>query len=128
MIRIRMAWSCTGIARASSGHSHPTDSWRCTRGRWIWMICFWSRIPMPDWRFGTMGFGYADWNGVFYPAGTKSSDYLAFYARHFNSVELDTTFYATPEIARVKHWAASVPDDFRFTMKTPRTITHEGAL
>src|SRR5436190_23844928 len=65
-----------------------------------------------DWRLGTMGFGYADWSGVFYPAGLKSSEYLSFYAKHFNSVELDTTFYATPDVARVKHWAASVPEDF----------------
>jgi uncharacterized protein YecE (DUF72 family) len=83
---------------------------------------------MTDWRLGTMGFGYADWSGVFYPQGLKSSEYLSYYARHFNSVELDTTFYATPDVARVKHWAASVPEDFRFAMKTPRTITHEGVL
>src|SRR4051812_42942353 len=81
-----------------------------------------------DWRLGTMGFGYADWNDVFYPAGMKSSEYLEHYARHFNSVELDTTFYATPDSARVKHWASVVPDDFQFAMKTPRTVTHEGSI
>ena len=83
---------------------------------------------MIEWRLGTMGFGYADWNGPFYLAGTKPSEYLAHYARYFNSVELDTTFYATPDEARVRHWAASVPDDFRFAAKTPRTVTHEGTL
>lgn len=75
-----------------------------------------------------MGFGYADWNDVFYPPGTKSSEYLEHYARHFNSVELDTTFYATPDVGRVKHWASAVPGDFKFAMKTPRTVTHDGSI
>ena len=83
---------------------------------------------MTEWRFGTMGFSYSDWKEVFYPAGLKASEYLSHYARYFNSVELDTTFYAIPDVARVKNWAASVPEDFRFSLKTPRAITHEGAL
>jgi uncharacterized protein YecE (DUF72 family) len=83
---------------------------------------------MPDWRLGTMGFGYADWAEVFYPRGMKSSDHLAWYARHFNAVELDTTFHATPDRQRVRNWSAAVPDDFRFCAKAPRTITHDGPL
>lgn len=75
-----------------------------------------------------MGFSYDDWAGPFYPAGMKSGDWLAFYARHFNAVELDTTFYATPDAGRVRRWAASVPDDFRFTAKVPRAITHDAPL
>jgi uncharacterized protein YecE (DUF72 family) len=78
----------------------------------------------PEWRLGTIGFGYADWNGVFYPAGLKSSDRLSFYARHFDAVELDTTFHAAPTHERVKRWAAAVPDDFRFCVKTPKDVTH----
>jgi len=79
-------------------------------------------------RFGTMGFSYADWAGVFYPPGTKPGDYLAHYARHFDTVELDTTFHATPPVERVRRWAEVTPDDFRFCVKTPKDVTHEGAI
>ena len=77
---------------------------------------------------GTMGFSYSDWAGVFYPPGTKPGDYLAWYARQFDTVELDTTFHATPPVDRVRRWADVTPDEFRFCVKTPRDVTHEGAL
>jgi uncharacterized protein YecE (DUF72 family) len=78
-----------------------------------------------NWRIGTMGFSYADWAGVFYPEGTKPIDYLEFYAKHFNAVELDTTFHAVPPVERVRSWAAVTPDDFRFATKAPKTVTHD---
>ena len=77
-----------------------------------------------DWRLGTVGFGYADWSGVFYPAGLKSGDYLGHYAKHFDAVELDTTFYATPPLERVIKWAEAVPANFRFAAKAPKAVTH----
>lgn len=80
------------------------------------------------WRVGTMGFSYDDWNGPFYPSSVRQADRLSFYARHFDSIELDTTFYATPPADRVARWAAAVPDGFRFCLKTPRAVTHEGHL
>ena len=83
---------------------------------------------MADWRLGTMGFGYDDWSGPFYPPGLKATDRLAFYASHFNAVELDTTFHAVPDLARVRKWAEAVPEDFRFCVKTPRLITHDSPL
>jgi uncharacterized protein YecE (DUF72 family) len=80
---------------------------------------------MIDWRIGTMGFSYADWVGAFYPSGTKPGEFLEHYARHFNAVELDTTFHAIPPAGRVRHWAGVTPTNFRFSVKTPRTVTHE---
>jgi len=77
---------------------------------------------------GTMGFSYSDWAGVFYPTGTKPGDYLAWYARQFDTVELDTTFHATPPVERVKRWAEVTPDEFKFCVKTPKDVTHKGAL
>ncbi|CAN5627178.1 DUF72 domain-containing protein [soil metagenome] len=71
-----------------------------------------------------MGFSYADWSGVFYPKGLRSTDYLSFYSRHFNCVELDTTFHAIPPIDRVRRWRDETPADFRFTAKVPKQITH----
>jgi uncharacterized protein YecE (DUF72 family) len=79
---------------------------------------------MPTWRLGTIGFGYADWKGVFYPQDLKPSEYLLYYARHFDTVELDTTFHAAPTPERVRRWSAAVPADFRFCVKTPKDITH----
>ncbi|HTL27950.1 MAG TPA: DUF72 domain-containing protein [Tepidisphaeraceae bacterium] len=77
-----------------------------------------------QWRLGTMGFSYSDWRGVFYPAKMNPSNYLSFYARHYNAIELDTTFYATPPIDRVKRWRDVTPDDFGFTAKAPKLVTH----
>lgn len=71
-----------------------------------------------------MGFSYPAWADAFYPRGTKPGDYLAYYSRCYDAVELDTTFYAAPDAGRVRRWAGQVPDDFRFSLKTPRDITH----
>src|SRR4051794_29389030 len=78
-----------------------------------------------EWRFGTMGFSYADWREVFYPSGMNASDYLEFYAKHYNAVELDTTFHATPPADRVKRWRDVTPADFTFAAKAPKHVTHE---
>jgi uncharacterized protein YecE (DUF72 family) len=79
---------------------------------------------MPDWRLGTIGFGYSDWQGVFYLTDVRSPAYLSFYAKHFDTVELDTTFHAAPTPQLVRRWAAAVSEPFRFCVKTPRGITH----
>jgi len=75
-----------------------------------------------------MGFSYADWVEVFYPKGMKTGEWLTFYSKHFNAVELDTTFYAVPPVERVQRWRDETPDDFRFTVKTPHGITHEQSI
>jgi uncharacterized protein YecE (DUF72 family) len=81
-----------------------------------------------DWRLGTMGFGYADWSGVFYPESLKSAECLEHYAKHFDAVELDTTFYATPPLDRVRKWADVTPAGFRFAAKAPKAVTHDAPL
>ena len=83
---------------------------------------------MTNWYLGTVGFSYKDWDGVFYPTGTPARSYLAHYSQIFNAVELDSTFYGTPPPSRVRHWAATVPPEFKFCVKTPRQITHEMGL
>ncbi|MCG3209139.1 MAG: hypothetical protein FOGNACKC_02758 [Anaerolineae bacterium] len=80
---------------------------------------------MVNWYLGTVGYSYKDWDGVFYPAGAPGRSYLAHYSQIFNAVELDSTFYGTPPVERVKQWAATVPEGFKFCPKTPRLITHE---
>lgn len=76
------------------------------------------------WRIGTIGFGYKEWASHFYPKGLPSSEYLGYYARCFDCVELDTTFHGMPNDERVKKWASAVGDDFRFAVKTYRDISH----
>lgn len=77
------------------------------------------------WYLGTMGFGFEDWENVFYPSGLPKRNYLRRYGQFFNSVELDTTFYGAPTPSQVHRWVLSTPDEFVFSLKTPRQITHE---
>ncbi len=73
---------------------------------------------------GTSGWSYDDWTGLFYPSLLPASDRLAFYARHFQTVEINATFYRLPEPATVAHWNAATPAKFRFAAKASRFITH----
>jgi len=77
---------------------------------------------------GTSSFTAAGWVGPFYPKGMRPSDYLAFYAEHFNTVEVDSTFYGCPSTNTVNNWDARTPDSFIFSVKVPQVITHEKAL
>jgi|SRR5947209_11345286 len=77
---------------------------------------------------GTQGWSYKDWVGPFYPEATKAADFLSVYAQHFDAVELDTTFYGVPTATRVDVWKRSTPDNFQFTAKLPRSITHDRRL
>jgi uncharacterized protein YecE (DUF72 family) len=79
-------------------------------------------------RIGTSGWSYDDWVGPFYPDGTAKGDYLREYARHFDTVEVDSTFYRPPSERMVAGWAAKTPAEFRFALKVPQAITHEQVL
>ncbi|MCE8426614.1 MAG: DUF72 domain-containing protein [Candidatus Methanoperedens sp.] len=71
---------------------------------------------------GTMGWSYDFWIGNFYPGG--SENLLTEYAKHFNTVEINNTFYGIPSRDVVRKWKEEVPDDFIFSAKFPRKITH----
>jgi uncharacterized protein YecE (DUF72 family) len=79
-------------------------------------------------KIGTIGFGYRDWEGFFYPSGLPTRDFLKFYNRTFNAVELDTTFYGAPKSDTVNRWISDTEMDFKFCVKTPRQITHQLGL
>lgn len=83
---------------------------------------------MADWYVGTMGFSYKDWEGVFYPVELNPRNYLGYYSRIFNGVEIDSTFYGIPKPGALHRWADATPPDFRFSLKAPRQITHEAGL
>jgi uncharacterized protein YecE (DUF72 family) len=74
--------------------------------------------------WGTSGYAYDHWRGVFYPPGVRTSDRLAFYAQAFPAVELNVTFYRLPSEKAVGAWHDRTPEAFRFVAKGSRTITH----
>lgn len=73
---------------------------------------------------GTSGWSYAHWRGNFYPAGLPAGEMLSSYVRHFRTAEINTTFYRLPGEQAVANWRAEVPDDFVFSAKASRFITH----
>jgi uncharacterized protein YecE (DUF72 family) len=79
-------------------------------------------------RLGTSAFTAAGWPGSFYPADLPASDYLSFYAQHFDAVEVDSTFYRIPNPQSARNWYACTPKNFFFAAKAPQSITHEHCL
>src|SRR5579862_5692832 len=75
-------------------------------------------------KIGCLSWTYPDWVGPFYEVGTKSSDYLELYSRVFDTVEVDSTFYRTPSANTVKQWKEKTPEDFTFSAKLSKKITH----
>ncbi|MEM7816795.1 MAG: DUF72 domain-containing protein, partial [Candidatus Aenigmatarchaeota archaeon] len=73
---------------------------------------------------GTSGYNYSHWKNIFYPENLKTKDLLKFYSQHFNSVELNVTFYHTPSKETFQNWFKIVPNDFKFIVKGTRFITH----
>jgi len=74
---------------------------------------------MADIRLGTSSFTATGWQGSFYPKGLRPTDYLSYYAQHFDTVEIDSTFYATPNVSVVRSWNAKTPEGFLFAAKVP---------
>jgi uncharacterized protein YecE (DUF72 family) len=90
-------------------------------------------MPMgaPDLRIGTSGWNYptgrGTWNGIFYPPArgrAKGFDELSFYAEHFNTVEVNSTFYGQPRVEVCREWAARTPPAFEFSIKLYQKFTH----
>jgi uncharacterized protein YecE (DUF72 family) len=74
---------------------------------------------------GTSGFSYDDWVGPFYPQGLSKNEFLSFYAREFSTCELNFTYYRIPDARTLESMSARTPDDFLFTLKANREMTHE---
>src|SRR3981081_1887647 len=84
-----------------------------------------------DLRIGTSGWNYPSgrgtWNGVFYPPSrgrAKGFDELSFYAEHFNTVEVNSTFYGQPRVDVTRGWADRTPAGFEFSIKLYQKFTH----
>lgn len=74
---------------------------------------------------GTSGYSFTDWVGTFYPAGTRRSEMLEQYVKHFKTVELNFTYYRMPTAAMLERMAAKLPDDFALWVKANQRTTHQ---
>lgn len=73
---------------------------------------------------GTSGWTYDDWSGLFYPAEVKAGDRLSFYARLFNTVEVNASFYRVPTQTMIDAWNRRLGPEFHLVVKGSRSVTH----
>ena len=73
---------------------------------------------------GCSGFHYKHWRGKFYPEKLAVKNWFEFYCQHFSTLELNVTFYRFPKLSTLQQWHDRAPDDFIFSVKVPRSITH----
>ncbi|HUR97032.1 MAG TPA: DUF72 domain-containing protein [Pyrinomonadaceae bacterium] len=91
-------------------------------------------LETKQFHIGCQSWQYEDWvskpgeDPVFYPRGTRPADMLSHYSQIFDTIEVDSTAYGTPAISTLEGWVAATPDDFRFSLKVPRAITHDFSL
>ena len=83
---------------------------------------------LPTIRVGCISWTYPDWLGSFYPEGIRSTDYLPYYSKVFDIVEIDATFYRLPTSTTVRQWKEKTPPNFLFTAKLSKRITHDSRL
>jgi len=81
-----------------------------------------------DIRIGTSGFHYKHWKGPFYPQKMPSAKMLDFYVQHFDTVELNNSFYRLPPTTAFDCWREATPSNFVFAVKASRFITHNKKL
>lgn len=79
---------------------------------------------MTKFYIGTSGWSYGHWRGVFYPEKLSKNKWFDFYSQHFDTVEINNTFYRWPNKGLGKKWLKNSPENFKFTLKAPRLITH----
>lgn len=83
---------------------------------------------MAELRIGTSGWNYKHWKGLFYPDGVAQKRWLEFYSQHYNTAEVNYSFYRLPKPQTYDNWRMNSPDDFLFTLKCSRLITHTKRL
>lgn len=77
---------------------------------------------------GTSGWGYDEWVGPFYPKSLNTEDFLVYYSNIFYTNEINTTFYNIPSRRVVDNWINKTPENFLFSVKIPKIITHKNKL
>jgi uncharacterized protein YecE (DUF72 family) len=77
---------------------------------------------------GTSGYNYPEWRGSFYPEKFPTAKMLPYYAERFQTVEINYTFYRSPNEKILDGWNRETPDRFKLTLKAPKRITHDARL
>ena len=77
---------------------------------------------------GTSGFSYQHWREVFYPGGVPQRRWLEYYCEHFDTVEINASYYRTPRANVCESWRRRTPEGFLFVMKLNNMITHRRRL
>lgn len=80
------------------------------------------------WRIGTSGWNYPHWKGLFYPSQLARARWLEFYAEHFDTVEVNATFYRLPVRQTFEKWRERTPEGFLWSIKASKYITHTKRL
>ncbi len=75
-------------------------------------------------RIGTSGYIYRHWRGAFYPEDMPTRRWFAFYAHHFDTVEINNSFYRLPSPENFREWRRQAPPDFLYAVKASRFLTH----
>lgn len=90
------------------------------------------RLPSPtkkaNFYFGCTGWGMKEWVGKYYPAKTKTKEYLYHYSRQFSTIELNTTHYRIPNPQTIQNWYELSEKNFKFSPKIPQSISHSNDL
>lgn len=73
---------------------------------------------------GCSGFHYRDWKDIFYPENLPQTKWFEFYSQHFNTLEINSSFYKFPTAKSLLKWYETSPAEFKFSLKVPRLITH----
>lgn len=79
-------------------------------------------------RIGTSGWIYRHWQGLFYPANLPQKQWFVYYARSFDTVEINSTFYHLHNASVFEHWRQQAPGGFLYSIKASRIITHNQRL
>jgi uncharacterized protein YecE (DUF72 family) len=88
-----------------------------------------STLPHPPrLLLGSCAWQHASFDRHFYPRGLPANRQIAFYSTRFNAVEVDSSFYRVPTPSTVERWVALTPEHFRFTLKAPKSLTHDAML
>ncbi len=77
-----------------------------------------------NWQVGCAGFHYKEWKTVFYPEKLQQRLWFEYYCKHFNTLEVNNSFYQFPRLSTLESWYNQSPDGFSFSFKAPRIITH----
>ncbi|MDI1472569.1 hypothetical protein THER_0399 [Thermodesulfovibrio sp. N1] len=77
---------------------------------------------------GTSGWQYGHWKGIFYPEELKYSEWLSYYCKYFSTVEVNVTFYRDVRVSTFEKWYQLTPENFQFSVKLSRQITHFNKL